>query len=79
MYDLLKSENYPLNASIEKAFEDSQVLVLEADLREANDPKTQQLMREKGLLPQGETLEQKLSKETYDLAKKKTSRLGREI
>jgi acetyl-CoA decarbonylase/synthase complex subunit alpha len=76
---LLKSDNYPLNASIEKAFEDSQIIVLEADPRKMSDPKTQQLILTKGMLAQGDSLEDQLSKETYDLAKQKTSELGMDI
>jgi len=76
---LLKSDNYPLNASIEKAFEDSQILVLEADPRKLRDPETQQMMLTKGMLAQGDSLEDQLSKETYDLAKQKTSELGMDI
>ena len=76
---LLKSDSYPLNASIEKAFDDSEILVSEADLRRMTDPKTQQLILTKGILAQGDSLENQLSNETYDLAKQETAELGIDI
>lgn len=76
---LLKSDNYPLDPSIEEALKDSQVLVLEADLRTMGDPKVQQLMITKGILPQGSSLESQLSRETYVLAKKEMQELGVDI
>ena len=76
---LLKSDNYPLDPSIEKAFETSQVLVLEADLRTMSDPKVQQLMITKGMLPQGYSLEDRLSRGTFELAKKEMQELSIDI
>jgi uncharacterized protein YbaP (TraB family) len=64
---------------IEEALEDSQVLVLEADLRTMGDPKIQQLMITKGMLPHGYSLEDQLSRETYGLAKKEMQDLGMDI
>jgi uncharacterized protein YbaP (TraB family) len=76
---LLKKENYPLHKEIEKAFEDSKVLVLEVDLGEANDPRTQQMMLMKGMFTDGRTLEKAIDEKTYDLAKMKLGELGVDI
>jgi len=76
---LLKRENYPLNAPIEKAFNDSQTLVMEVDMKSMTDPTTQQMMLSKGMLPQGDSLDKQISKETYELAKEKTQKLGLDI
>ena len=76
---LLKRENYPLNETIEKAFNDSQTLVLEVDMKSMTDPTTQQMMLSRGMLPQGDSIDKRVSKETYELAKKKTQELGLDI
>ena len=76
---LLKRENYPLNASIEKAFNDTQTLVLEVDMKSMTDPATQQMMLSKSMLPQGDSLDKRISKETYELAREKTKELGLDI
>jgi uncharacterized protein len=75
----LKSEQYPLKAPIEQAFEDSQVLVLEVDPASMGDLAMQGAMLGKGMLPPGSTLEQCLSSSVYELAKSKTSELGLDI
>ncbi len=76
---LLKRENYPLNASIEKAFDDSQTLVLEVDMKSMTDPTTQQMMLSRSMLPQGDSLDKWISQETYELASEKTKELGLDI
>jgi len=76
---LLKRENYPLNAQIEKAFNDSEILVLEVDMKSMTDPSTQQMILSRGMLPQGDSLDQQISLETYELAKEKTQTLGLDI
>ena len=76
---LLKRENYPLHEAIEKAFEDSQTLVLEVDMNSMTDPTTQQMMLSKGMLPQGESLDKRISQATYELAEEKTKELGLDI
>lgn len=75
----LKSEHYPLKEPIENAFEDSQVLVLEADPAGMGDLAMQGAMLGKGMLPPGSTLEQCLNSSVYELAKSKTSELGLDI
>jgi uncharacterized protein YbaP (TraB family) len=72
----LKKENYPLPGPIEKAYADSQVLVLEIDLGVMEDPSSQQFILEKGLLPKGVTLKDKISAETYAFAKEQIETLG---
>jgi len=76
---LLKSNNYPLDDAIEKAFEDSRTLVLEVDIKSMADPKAQQMMLSKGLLAPGDSLEKQLNEETYEQAKTKTEELGLDI
>ena len=76
---LFKRENYPLNKAIEKAFKDSQTLVLEVDMKSMTDPVTQQMMLSKGMLPQGDSLDKRISQETYELAERKTKELGLDI
>ena len=76
---LLKSDNYPLDNSIDRAFDDSQILVLEVDLSSQTDPKTQHMMLAKGMLPEGDSLDKRISKKTYELARAKTAELGLDI
>ena len=63
---LLNKEAYPLKQSIQNAFEQTNKLVLEIDLRSANSDRVQQLMLEKGASTDGTLLHQKISKETYE-------------
>jgi len=76
---LLRSDNYPLSDIIEKAFEDSQTLVLEVDLKSMNDPETQLMMLAKGIFADGQTLEESIGRKAYELAKTKTEELGIDI
>lgn len=76
---LLRSDNYPLSNIIEKAFEDSQILVLEVDLKSMNDPETQLKMLTKGTFADGQTLEKSIGRKAYELAKTKTEELGIDI
>ena len=76
---LLKSTNYPLADAIEDAFDDSEVVVFELDLDEANNPAIQLAMLNKGSLPEGVTLQETLNAETYALAAKKANELGTDI
>lgn len=76
---LLRSNNYPLSDIIEKAFEDSQILVLEVDLKSMNDPETQLTMLTKGMFADGQTLVKSIGRKAYELAKTKTEELGIDI
>jgi uncharacterized protein YbaP (TraB family) len=76
---LLKRENYPLNPTIEKAFDSTKKLVLEIDLKSADSATVQRLTLEKGLHRNGKTLQQNISAETYTLAAKRAQELGIDI
>jgi len=56
---------YPLRREIEDAFAAADMLVVEVDISGANTQALQQLMLEKGMLPEGESLEQHLSEQTW--------------
>ena len=56
---------YPLSPAIEQAFASSKVLVEEVDLDEMNDPATMMGLVGKAMLPDGQTLDQVVSKETF--------------
>jgi uncharacterized protein YbaP (TraB family) len=73
---LLKKENYPLPEALEKAFSDSRKLVLEVNLDSLEAPSTQQMILAKGLNPEGKSLSQILSPETYQLARKQIEAMG---
>ncbi len=76
---LLKETDYPISQTIEKAFNESDVVVLEVDL---GDPATQKAgieMLSTGMLPPGKTLEKCLSRKTFEMAKKKTAEGGMDI
>ena len=64
----LKKENYPLNKTIEKAFDSTQKLVLEIDLKSEDAGTVQRVTLEKGI-NRDRTLQQSISPETYGLAK----------
>jgi uncharacterized protein len=75
----LKKENYPLNKTIEKAFDGTQKLVLEIDFKSEDAGAVQRVTLEKGLSHDGRTLQQNLSPETYRLAEKRAQELGIDI
>jgi uncharacterized protein YbaP (TraB family) len=74
----LKKENYPLNKTIEKAFESAQKLVLEVDLKSEDAGTVQRVTLEKGINRE-RTLQQSISSETYGLAEKRAQELGIDI
>lgn len=76
---LLNKEAYPLKQSIENAFEQTNKLVLEIDLRSANSDKVQQLMLQKGASTEGTFLHQNVSKETYESVATRAKELGIDI
>ncbi|MBI3803693.1 MAG: TraB/GumN family protein [Nitrospirae bacterium] len=71
-----KPEMYPLAPSIEAAFDRSETLVVEINPDEFDAARLQSLFLEYGAYPFGETLDQKVSKETYSLAEKKFKEAG---
>lgn len=70
-----KKEIYPLNEKIEKAFGESEILVVEADVNDIKKMDIQKLM-ERAFYPANETLEKHVSAEIYDRLVKETGRLG---
>ena len=71
----LKKEMYPLDEKIEKAFEQSEILVVEADVANIRKEDIQKLM-ENAFYTENDTLQKHLSAETYGLVKKKLEELG---
>ncbi len=62
---LLKSNDYPLPPAIETAYTDSDILILEADMKAMLDPETQKMIMAKALLKGDQTLESILQPEVY--------------
>jgi len=73
---LLNKETYPLKNNIENAFEQTNKLVLEIDLRSANPEKIQQLMLQKSASIDGTLLQQNVSDETYESVARRAKDLG---
>jgi uncharacterized protein YbaP (TraB family) len=61
----LKKDFYPLPQPIEDAYKQSQVVVFEVNLDEMGSPESQLKMLQSGKQPEGQTLKDTLSKETY--------------
>ena len=61
----LKKDFYPLPQPIEDAYKQSQVVVFEVNLDEMGSPESQLKMLQSGKQPEGQTLKDSLSKETY--------------
>lgn len=76
---MLKSDGVFFNHQIEQVFNDSQVLVFEVDLKDMATPASQQIILAKGMLPANVSLEKKINKKTYGLARAKTAELGLDI
>src|SRR5918999_499305 len=76
---LLNKEAYPLKQSIENAFEQTNKVILEIDLRSATSDRIQQLMLQKGASTDGTLLHQKVSKETYESVLMRAKELGIDI
>src|SRR4030067_2844876 len=74
-YHLSKKEIYPLNQKIESAFDQSDILVVEANVNDIKKVDIQKLA-ESAFYPANDTLEKHLSAETYEWVKKETSGLG---
>jgi len=72
---LLKADNYPLSPAIEKAFRDSQRLVLELKLDDVN-PQNQGTILAKGRLDPGTTLEGIVSPKTYGMLRERVKQVG---
>jgi uncharacterized protein YbaP (TraB family) len=72
----LTSESYPLAVEIESAYKDSEKVVFETDIDGFNDPTFQSKMATFGLIPDGKTLQQYVSKETYSSLKRKVEKIA---
>jgi uncharacterized protein YbaP (TraB family) len=73
---LLTKDYYPLNPSLETAFNDSDLLVEEADLGELEAPASQFKLLTRGLLPGDQSLDKVLTPSTYELVTKRVEALG---
>lgn len=73
---ILKNDSFPLGVEIEDAYMDSKKIVLETDLDSINNPEFQAKMITLGLYPEGQTLAQNVSRETYRLLEKKLVAVG---
>jgi uncharacterized protein len=71
----LKKENYPLNPKIEKAFEESDTMLVEANINEQANADMLMIL-EKGLYPENDTLKAHVSPETYRLIQEEAQRTG---
>lgn len=76
---LAKKDLYPLDKTIEEAFNTSDILVLEVNIDETNTLASLMGLAQAGMYPSGETLEKHLSIETFKLAKKKLEDIGIDI
>lgn len=73
---LLAKDYYPLNPALESAFKESDRLVEEVDLGEMMATENQLNMLMEGMLPSGQTLENVISKATFDMVSKRLTGLG---
>ncbi|MGR3275523.1 TraB/GumN family protein [Acaryochloris marina NIES-2412] len=73
---LLKESDYPLAKQINDAYEDAEKLVFEVDMGELESSKTQSIVLEKATAQDGKTLQDRLTPETYQLAKTTASEIG---
>jgi uncharacterized protein YbaP (TraB family) len=75
----LKKDVYPLKNVIEKAFAESELLAVEADLSSPKLGEALRLTMEKGQYTGEDTLEKNLTSETFELAKNKMQEMGMDI
>jgi uncharacterized protein YbaP (TraB family) len=73
---MLSQEYYPLNAAVERAFKESDLLVEEVDLNEMLAPASQVQTLMRGMLPAGQSLDKLLSPATLALVNRFTAGLG---
>jgi len=72
----LKESMYPLDPSIENAFNKADTLVVEVDISGSDAAKIQEMMLMNSLYSDGSTLKDHVSSDTFDLAKKTFDELG---
>lgn len=75
----LKKDMYPLNKKIENAFEESDVLVVEANLSNDKIAEATLLIMQRGMFQGDRTLKKAILKKTYTLAEKKLKEYGMDI
>lgn len=75
----LKKENYPLPPRIEMTFSDARKLVLEINLDNQDRQSVQQMIVLKGMYPHNTTLQENISKKTYEWVEKRAKELGMDI
>lgn len=73
---VLTPEWYPLNATINKAFGESKVLVEEIDIAEASDPAQMMSALAKAMLSDGRTLDKIVAPDVYAETKKRAEKAG---
>lgn len=73
---LLKPDDYPLSATIDKAYADSQLVVFETDIEKMQQPEMLMKIQELSLYPEGENLLQHIDTSTRKLLQKKMADLG---
>lgn len=76
---LLKKEHYPLKKVIENAYEQSDVLAVEADISGDKLAKAGPMLMQKGMYTGEETLKANISEKTFQLVRDKLKELGMDI
>ena len=76
---LLKSQDAKLKPIIDETFKKAKRLAFEVDLTDENPEKIQKLILQKGINLDGKTLQQKVSKETFQLATVWANDLGIDV
>ncbi len=75
----LKKEHYPLKKVIEEAFEQTDVLAVEADISTDKMTKASMMLLQKGMYTGEETLKANISEKTFQLVGDKLKELGMDI
>jgi uncharacterized protein len=73
---VLSADFYPLNAALESAYKDSDMLVEEVDIAEMLDPSSQMKLLSRGMLPSSTPLDKVVSPATYALVSRRVTDLG---
>ncbi len=73
---LLKSDSYPLDNNIEAAYRDCKTVVFETDVGGMATPAVQEQMMAMALYPEGQTLKQSISPQTYRKLEEKVTEVG---
>ena len=73
---ILRNEDFPLPEEFDRAFKESSILVLEANIDELSEPGVLQYLMQQMILPEGKTLQSVLDSEIYDLLKIKCMENG---